>query len=145
MFGFNCWVPYFRGSNDLFLNWKNMPVHQKGELFLKKLISTPWTNFSGKTLCLFQLQIFEQLKSKIHFSVFAVYRNGVWPHTFSKLKNKHIISFLDPFPVSVKHFTSLKGGVFYHLNYQSRDFLLKFTKLVTQTYCRYLCLGRLQC
>ena len=34
----------------------------------------------------------------------------MWLYPLSKLKTKHIILFLDPFPGSVKHFTS-PGGV----------------------------------
>ena len=33
----------------------------------------------------------------------------VWPHPFSKFENKHITSFLEPFPGSVTHFTSFEG------------------------------------
>ena len=35
--------------------------------------------------------------------------SAVWTNHFLKFENKLITSFIDPFPVSVTHFTSFEG------------------------------------
>ena len=83
-------------------------------VFRKKVIWTPWDNFSGKNslFCLstHKKRNFEPLRSKIHLLVLWNGRGRpIWSHPFSKFENKHITSFLDPFPGSVTHITSFEG------------------------------------
>ena len=101
----NKWILLLSGSNFLFLwvdkqnrkfFWENLSQSVQmifflnsiwrhlwilGLTFLKKLISTPWENFSGKN-SLFRLSTnkkekIELLRSNIHLSVFALYEMGV--------------------------------------------------------------------
>ena len=89
-----------------------------GLTFLRKLISTPSENFFGKKLSISLIYsqkeknwATQKQNSFVGFCfVWNVHGRPIWSNPFSKFENKHITSFLDPFPGSVTHFTSLEGG-----------------------------------
>ena len=104
-------MSFFKNVNPNVHKWRHIA-------FRKKIIWTLWDKFSQKKL---SISLIYSQKEKIwatqkqnSFVGFRSVWNGrgrpIWSHPFSKFENKHITSFLDPFPGSVTHFTSFEGG-----------------------------------